>query len=219
MARLYLLRHLKSRWNQENRFTGWVDIPLADEGREQAKEIAPKIGLDIDAIYVSELIRAQETLLRVFEYLPEKYPLFVHKAKGMKDWGHFTGGGNDIPAYVSSELNERYYGDLQGLNKDEAAEKFGAEQVHLWRRSYDVQPPNGESLKDVCLRTTPFYQKEIEGKLKEGKNVLVVASGNSLRAIIKYIEQISDDQIIDFELGFGALVTYEFAVDKYTKLH
>jgi 2,3-bisphosphoglycerate-dependent phosphoglycerate mutase len=218
MAKLYLLRHLKSKWNQENRFTGWVDVPLADEGREQAEEIAGMIGSDIDVIFVSELIRAQETLLRVFEYLPEKYPLFVHREGGMKKWGHFEGEGHNIPAHIAAELNERYYGDLQGLNKEEAAEKFGKEQVHIWRRSYDIQPPNGESLKDVCARATPFYQKEIEGKLKEGKNVLVVASGNSLRAIIKYIDNIPDDKIIDFELGFGALVKYDFEGETYTKL-
>lgn len=218
MAKLYLLRHLKSQWNTENRFTGWVDIPLSDEGRSQVKDIVPRLeNQKIDTIYVSELIRAQETLLRVYESLSE-YPMLIHKEGGMKKWGHFEGPTKHIPAYIAEELNERYYGDLQGLNKSEAAEKFGKDQVHIWRRSFNVAPPNGESLKDVCDRTTPFYQAEIEAKLKAGQNVLVVASGNSLRAVIKYIENIPDDKIIEFELGFGEMVAYEFFDGKYTKL-
>ena len=120
-----------------------------------------------------------------------------------------------MPAYVSEKLNERYYGKLQGLNKDEAKKQFGEEQVKLWRRSYDVAPPGGESLKDTFNRTVPFYKEYIEKELKDGKNVLIVSSGNSLRSIVKYIENISDEKIIDFEIGFGGLVKYEFNDNDY----
>ena len=127
----------------------------------------------------------------------------------MQKWGDFEGGGNYIPTYVSEKLNERYYGKLQGLNKEETAKKYGEEQVHLWRRSYDIAPPGGESEKDVYKRAIPFYKKHIEKDLKVGKNILVVASHNSLRAIVKYIENIPDDKIVDLELPFGM---FEFMV-------
>jgi 2,3-bisphosphoglycerate-dependent phosphoglycerate mutase len=123
-----------------------------------------------------------------------------------------------LPAYVSEKLNERYYGELQGLNKEESKKTFGEEQVKLWRRGYDVAPPGGESLKDTVLRVIPFFEKYIEKELKEGKNILVVSSGNSLRSIVKHIENIADDKIIDFEIPFGGLVKYEFDGKNYTNL-
>jgi 2,3-bisphosphoglycerate-dependent phosphoglycerate mutase len=149
-----------------------------------------------------------------------KNPSFIHLDGGkMQKWGNFEGGtGECIPAYVSEKLNERYYGKLQGLNKDEAKKIFGEEQVKLWRRSYDVAPPGGESLKDTFKRTVPFYKKYIETELKAGKNVLVVSSGNALRSIVKYIENISDSDIMNFELAFGELAKYEFEADNYKKL-
>ncbi|MCX6723519.1 MAG: histidine phosphatase family protein, partial [Candidatus Staskawiczbacteria bacterium] len=134
-------------------------------------------------------------------------------------WQNFTDiSENDLPTYVSENLNERYYGKLQGLNKEETIKKYGEEKVHQWRRSYDIAPPGGESEKDVYKRTTPFYKKYIEKDLKSGKNVLVVASHNSLRAIVKYVENISDDKIIDLELPFGALVKYDFDGINYKKI-
>jgi 2,3-bisphosphoglycerate-dependent phosphoglycerate mutase len=123
-----------------------------------------------------------------------------------------------LSVIVDKALDERNYGELQGLNKDEVKKEYGEEQVRLWRRSYNVAPPGGESLKDVCERTTPFFKKFIEKDLKEGKSVLVVASHNSLRAIVKYVENISDEKIIDLELPFGALVKYNFDGDVYKKL-
>jgi 2,3-bisphosphoglycerate-dependent phosphoglycerate mutase len=120
--------------------------------------------------------------------------------------------------FFSEDLNERYYGKLQGLNKEETIKKYGEEQVRLWRRSYNVAPPGGESLKDVFKRTIPFYKKYIERDLKKGKNVLIVASHNSLRAIVKYIEGISDEDIINLEIPYGGLLKYEFDDKKYTKL-
>jgi 2,3-bisphosphoglycerate-dependent phosphoglycerate mutase len=214
MAKLFLLRHPQSQWNKDNRFTGWVDNPLSKDGILQAKEIAQKLaGINIDVIYTSPLIRNQETVLRILEGLGNKYPLFKHFSGRMKKWGNFQGNGSYIPVYVSEDLNERYYGKLQGLNKDEVKAEYGEEQVRLWRRSYNVAPPKGESLKDVYNRAVPFYQKYIEKDLKQQKNVLLVASHNSLRAIVKYLEGISDENIAKVELAFGALLEYEFDSD------
>lgn len=221
MSKLFLLRHLKSQWNQDKEFAGWVDNPLSNEGILAAKEVAPKlINEKIDVVYTSPLVRNTETVLRIFENNPDKYPLFIHLDGGkMQKWGNFTDiNEDDIPVYVSENLNERYYGELQGLNKDEIIKKYGEEKVHLWRRGFGEKPPGGESLKDVYKRTMPFFKKYVEKDLAAGKNILVVASHNSLRAIIKYIEKISDEDITNLELPFGALVSYEFTDGKYDKL-
>lgn len=195
MAKLYLQRHLKSQWNLENRFTGWTDVPLCQEGIESAKKVAEELeGLKIDKVYTSPLIRNRETVSLILKNL----------------------GKENLPVIVDKALDERNYGELQGLNKDEVKKKFGEEQVHLWRRSYDVAPPGGESLKDVCKRVNPFYKKYIEKDLKDGKNILVVASHNSLRAIVKYVENISDEKISEVELPFGALVKYDFNGKNYS---
>ena len=216
MAKLFLLRHIKSQWNEENRFAGWTDGPLARNEIYKAKEIAEKIfQFKIDKIYSSSLFRNEDTIARIFECDDKKYPLFIHLDKGkMKDWGHFTDiSTDDIPVFVTESLNEKYYGDLQGENKESIIEKYGKEKVRLWRRSYKVAPPGGESLADVYKRTNLFYCKYIEKDLKAGKNVLVVASHHSLRAIVKYIEGISDDDMVNVELGFGSLTSYEFGQD------
>jgi len=197
MAKLYLQRHLKSQWNLENKFTGWTDVPLCQEGIKSAQKAAGEFaGLKIDRVYTSPLIRNRETVSLILKNL----------------------GKENLPVVVDKALDERNYGKLQGLNKDEVKKQYGEEQVHLWRRSYDVAPPGGESLKDVCERVDPFYKKYIEKDLKDGKNVLIVASHNSLRAIIKHIENIPDEKIIDLELPFGALVKYDFNGKKYQKL-
>ena len=215
MAKLFLLRHLKSQWNEDNRFTGWMDVPLDEKETYKAKELANKIfQFQIDKIYTSPLFRNQDTVARIFEYGNIKYPVFVHLDGGkMQKWANFIDiSENDVTVFVTEKLNERYYGKLQGESKDEAIRKYGAEKVKLWRRSWEVAPPGGESLKDVYKRTTSFFKKYIEKDLKKGKNVLIVASHNSLRAIVKYIEKISDDDIINLEIDFGALI-------KYTKLY
>jgi len=212
MAKLILLRHLESRWNLENRFTGWVDVPLCQEGIARAGETARKVfQYDIDTAYSSPLIRNQDTLVKILEQVG-KYPIFIHLDKGrMKDWGKYTDIGEfDLPVYISEALNERYYGKLQGLNKAEAAQKYGEETIHLWRRSFDKGPPGGESLKDTVKRTMPFYKKYIEKDLKKRKNVLVVASHNSLRAIIKHVEKITDEEIIGVEVPYAGIIVYEF---------
>ena len=218
MSKLFLLRHFKSQWNLENRFTGWVDVPLAKGADKKVKEISKKIfSFKIDNIYSSPLIRNQDSVLKILDY-NKKYPIFIHLDKGkMKEWGNYKDLSNyDIPIYISEALNERYYGRLQGLNKAEMMKKYGKEKVHLWRRGFKNRPPGGENLEDTFKRTVPFYQKYIGQDLKKGKNVLVVASHNSLRAIIKHIEKISDKDIINVEVAYAGLVKYEF--DRALKL-
>jgi len=221
MSKLFLLRHLKSQWNLDDRFAGWVDNPLSKEGSDTAKTVAEGLaGQTVDVVYTSSLMRNVQTVIKVLRNVGEKYPLFMHLDGGkMQKWGNYTDiSENDLPTYVSEKLNERYYGKLQGLNKEETIEKYGEEKVHLWRRSYNIAPPGGESERDVYKRAVPFFKKYAEKDLKEGKNVLVVASHNSLRAIVKYIENISDEKIIDLELPFGALIKYEFGEGKYARL-
>ncbi len=212
MAKLFLLRHLKSQWNEENRFTGQMDVPLAESEIYKAKELAEKIfQFRIDKIYTSSLFRNQDTTARIFEYGNVKYPVFIHLDGGkMKKWGNYIDiSENDVPVFVTEKLNERYYGKLQGESKKEAIKKYGAEKVHLWRRSYNLAPPAGESLKDVVKRTTRFFKKYVEKDLKAGKNVLIVASHNSLRAIVKHLEKISNKDIINLEIDYGGLLEYE----------
>lgn len=189
MPKLILLRHLKSQWNLENRFTGWTDVPLCKEGIQSAKEVAGKLAdFKVDKVYTSPLIRNKKTVSLILENLDKK----------------------DLPVIIDKALDERNYGELQGLNKYEVKKKYGEKQVKLWRRGWDYTPPGGESLKDTFKRAVPFYRKYIEGDLKKGKNVLIVASHNSLRAIIKYIEKISDKSIINVEISYGGIIVYEF---------
>jgi len=196
MAKLYLQRHLQSQWNKDNKFTGWEDVSLSEDGINSAQDAAQKLsGEKIDEVFTSPLIRNKETVSLILKIL----------------------GQENLPVMIDKALDERNYGELQGMNKDEAAKKFGGEQVHLWRRSYNIAPPGGESLKDVCKRVHPFYTKYIEKDLRAGKDVLVVASHNSLRAIVKYVENISDEKIIDLELPFGSLTKYEFDGKNYIK--
>ncbi len=213
MAKLYLLRHLKSQWNLDDRFAGWTDGPLTKDSDLLAKEFAKQFsGLVIDKAYCSVQFRSMDTLASIYDSIVEKYPMFIHIDGGkMQKWGQYTNqSSRELPVFTTEILNERCYGALQGLNKKETAEQYGQEQVKLWRRSYDVAPPKGESLKDVCKRVDPFFKKNILSDLKAGKNVLVVASHNSLRAMVKYIENISDQDIANVELPFGALIKYEF---------
>jgi 2,3-bisphosphoglycerate-dependent phosphoglycerate mutase len=226
MSKLLLLRHLKSQWNRENRFTGWVDVPLDENETSKAKELADRVfKIQIDKIYTSPLFRNEDTVARLFEELRSshasakasafegsiKYPIFIHLDGGrMQKWAHYADlTENDVPVLVSEALNERYYGKFQGENKEAAMQKYGQEQVRLWRRSFKVAPPGGESLKDVMKRTIPFYRKYVEKDLREGKNVLIVASHNSLRSIAKYVEKISDEDIINYEIDYGGLIEYE----------
>ena len=193
MAQLCLLRHGESLWNKENRFTGWVDVPLTDFGREQAEKADQSIkkeGIQFQVAYTSVLDRAIETLEIVMKEIQQK-----------------------IPVIKDSALNERMYGDLQGLNKADTAKKYGEEQVHIWRRSYDIKPPNGESLEDTQKRTIPFFLNCIMTDIKEGKNVLVSAHGNSLRSIVMYLDNLSKEQVLSLELPTGLPIIYTFTSD------
>jgi len=188
MAQLVIFRHGQSIWNLENKFTGWVDVELSPKGIDEATKAGAKLkGYNFDYAYASDLKRAQDTLKLALQ--AADHPAIE-------------------PAY-NLALNERMYGDLQGLNKEETAKKFGEDQVKIWRRSFDVPPPNGESLKDTANRVIPYFESEIVPKLKAGKNVVIAAHGNSLRALIMYLEGMSPEQILEFEIGTGQPRLYE----------
>lgn len=192
MPHLVLIRHGQSIWNLENRFTGWVDVPLTALGREEAAAAASKIAhLEFQVCYTSALTRAQQTLEIILEELA---------------WGQ-------LPVIRDQALNERNYGDLQGLNKDEMRKQFGPEQVQIWRRSYDVAPPNGEALKDTAARTLPFFERCIMGDIRQGKSVLVVAHGNSNRSIVMKLDNLSGEQVVALELATGAPLIYSLERD------
>jgi 2,3-bisphosphoglycerate-dependent phosphoglycerate mutase len=213
LATLVLVRHGQSQWNLENRFTGWVDVPLSVRGREEATSAGKKLkDMRFDTMYVSHLMRAIQTLHYILlELSDERIPILYHEEKRIRTWEHYTGNRDkEIPIYQSVDLAERYYGDLQGLNKAETMKKYGEAQVHLWRRSYDINPPHGESLKDTCERTIPYYKKNILPELQAGKNVLIVAHGNSLRSITKYVENITDKEIPNVEIPTGVPIVYTF---------
>lgn len=189
MAVLTLIRHGQSIYNLENRFTGNVDVALTPLGKEEAKRAGIKLkDFEYSIAYTSVLRRAQESLTIILEV--------IHQTK--------------IPIVADKALNERRYGSLQGQNKDEVINKYGAEQVAIWRRSYDIRPPNGESLADTYNRVVPYYKKEIEPKLKTGQNIVVVAHGNSLRALIMYLEKISKKEIVSFEIPTASPRHYVF---------
>lgn len=192
MGKLILLRHGESTWNRENRFTGWIDVPLTEQGEKEAEK-AGKLLRDIplDVVFTSVLKRAIDT---------------THIAlKAASQEG--------VPIYYDKALNERMYGDLQGLNKAETAKKFGEEQVKLWRRSYDIAPPGGESLKDTATRALPYFEKVILPEVKAGKNVLVSAHGNSLRAIVMHLDQLTKEQVLELNIPNGVPIIYEIDED------
>lgn len=212
MAKLYLFRHLKSYFNDEKRFCGWSDIPIISGQDAVIIEVAEKISNQkIDKIFSSPLYRNMQTTTLLLEKFGQ-YPFFKHMDSGkMKKWGYFMDKDEKCrEVWISESLNERFYGDLQGLEHQKMREKFSDQQVLEWRRSYATRPPNGESLKDTFIRTSKFFKKNIEPELKANKNILIVSSGNSLRSVVKYIEKISDKDIINFEIPFGGFIEYEF---------
>ena len=219
MSYLVLVRHGESRWNLSNRFTGWVDIPLSENGIYEALIAANNLkALRFDIAFTSKLTRAQETLMIILAE-QDYTAVFMHDDGKEKHWSsHIQLQGKEIPVFESSALNERYYGKLQGLNKDDARKKYGKEKVFIWRRSCDIPPPGGESLKDTLKRTLPYFKREIVPKVKAGKNVLVSAHGNSLRAIIKDLDRISDADIPKLELPTGKPIIYEWKKGKFTKV-
>lgn len=220
-SKLILLRHGQSAWNQENLFTGWVDIPMSAKGVEEAIEAGRKIAhVPIDVIYTSTLVRAQMTVpLAMQHHTSGKIPVFLHPGAGkLEEWGRVYGEAarrSLIPVYSAWELNERMYGHLQGLNKAETAEKFGPEQVQLWRRSFDTKPPEGESLAMTAARALPYFQKKIVPHLEKGENVLIAAHGNSLRAVIMHLEGLSQKEVVSLELATGKPLIYSYRNGRY----
>ena len=223
MPQLILLRHGQSEWNKRNLFTGWVDIPLSPEGIEEALAAGDAISeMPIDLIITSTLVRAQMTaFLAMSKHYSKKVPVVLHTGEGkLEEWSmiHSEKTKNEIiPVIRTADLNERAYGDLQGLNKAETAEKFGADQVKLWRRSYDVPPPHGESLAMTAERSIPYFKKVIIPLLEKGMNVFVCAHGNSLRSIIMYLDGLSKDEVLHLELATGLPVLYDFSDGKFVK--
>jgi len=189
MSKLVLLRHGESQWNLENRFTGWVDVPLSPKGEQEARAAGQKLaGTTFDRAYTSVLTRAIDTLAIVLGVI----------------------GQTGLPIEKDKALNERMYGELQGLNKAETAQKYGEQQVKIWRRSYDVPPPGGESLKDTADRVLPYYEQHIRPQILAGKNILIAAHGNSLRALVMQLDQLSREAVLELNIPTGAPLLYEF---------
>lgn len=192
MSRLVLLRHGQSQWNLENRFTGWVDVPLSPKGEEEARAAGQKLTqFRFDRAYTSVLKRAIDTLRIVLEEI----------------------GQTGIPIEKDQALNERMYGELQGLNKAETMQKYGAQQVKLWRRGYEIRPPGGESLKDTAGRVLPYYESRIKPDLLAGRTVLISAHGNSLRALVMDLDQLSPSEVLELNIPTGAPLLYELDAD------
>ncbi len=193
MSELVLVRHGESQWNLENRFTGWVDVPLTDTGRREAARAGELLrGKHFDRAFTSVLQRAIETL-----------EIILHGI-----------GQEGMPVERAAALNERHYGELQGLNKAETAKKFGAEQVHIWRRSYDIAPPGGESLKDTAARTLPYFEDTIMPHVAAGRDVLVVAHGNSLRSIVMHLDQLTTEEVLQLNIATGVPIVYDVGADR-----
>lgn len=189
MPTLVLIRHGQSIWNLQNRFTGWVDVPLSEQGEAEARRAGELIGeMTFDVAYTSALRRAQHTLDIILE-----------------------ARGTQLPVIRDAALNERMYGDLQGLDKADTIARHGEAQVHIWRRSFDIAPPNGESLKDTAARTLPFFDRCIMGDIRKGRNVLVVAHGNSNRSIVMELDRLSGEEIMKVELPTGQPLVYELS--------
>jgi 2,3-bisphosphoglycerate-dependent phosphoglycerate mutase len=201
---LILVRHGQSEWNAKNLFTGWKDPELTNQGVSEAKNAGKLIleqNIEFDVMYTSMLSRAQRTGDIILGILNHK----------------------EIPIIKNEALNERHYGSLAGLNKDDARKKWGEEQVHIWRRSFDIPPPDGESLKDTADRVLPYFETEIMPKVICGSSILIAAHGNSLRALIMKLDSISPEDIVKLEIPTGAPIQYEFTsdgiVDKKTNLY
>ena len=197
---LVLVRHGQSDWNRKNLFTGWKNPGLTDQGVSEAENTGEKLkeqGFNFDVMFTSELKRAQNTGEIILEKLNEP----------------------NLATIKSVNLNERDYGDLTGMNKDEARAEFGEEQVHIWRRSYDVPPPGGESLKDTYDRVIPYFESDIMPEINDSKNVLIAAHGNSLRSLVKFIEDLNETDILKLEIATGEPIIYKFIDGRFTRAY
>ena len=194
---LVLVRHGESEWNKLNLFTGWRDVDLSETGIEEARRagrLLKQAGISFDIAFTSALIRAQRTLTLMLEEL----------------------GQTGLETIADQALNERDYGELAGLNKDDARKRWGEEQVHIWRRSFDVPPPGGESLKDTAVRVLPFYEAKIWPEIQAGWNVIVAAHGNSLRALVMKLDRLSQEEVLALSLATGAPIVYRLNADGST---
>lgn len=216
MAKLILTRHGQSTWNAANKFTGWVDVPLSHQGRQEAMQAAQKLSAyRIDLCFTSLLIRAIETaVICLTEHRPfeDKSPVLKHELDDphWHGWDKYEGNhAEEIPIFLSGRLDERYYGNLQGLNKSRTAETFGSELVHRWRRSFSARPPGGESLENTADRAIPYFKTRILTHLKSDENVLVSAHGNSLRSIVMFLDHLSQEAVCDLELVTGVPLIYD----------
>ena len=188
MKHVVLIRHGESQWNLENRFTGWVDVPLSPKGEQEAREAGEKVrAFRFDHAFTSVLTRAIRTLEIVLDVI----------------------GQPGLPVEQDQALNERMYGELQGLNKTETVEKYGEAQVKVWRRSYDVRPPGGESLQDTAERVLPYYRERVWPRLAKGETLLLVAHGNSLRALVMHLDRLSREDVLELNIPTGAPLLYE----------
>lgn len=223
MSTLIMMRHGQSEWNKRNLFTGWVDVPLSMEGIQEAIEGGKKIrDIPVDIIFTTSLVRAQMTaFLAMSQHSSGKVPIVLHTGEGrLEEWGIIYGAEankNTIPVIRCWELNERMYGELQGLDKDETRAKFGAEQVQIWRRSYDTPPPHGESLEETAARSIPYFKEQVVPLLREGKNIFIAAHGNSLRSIIMYLDNLTKAEVLALEIPTGQPIIYQFHNNVFTK--
>lgn len=222
MARLILIRHGQSEWNKKNLFTGWVDIPLSKEGIAESLTGGEEVKhFPIDVIFTSALIRGIMTAMLVMTvHDSKKVPVLLHSGEGkLEEWSRCYNPHVEkelIPVIRAWQLNERMYGELQGMNKQEMREKYGEQQVHIWRRSFDVPPPKGESLKMTAERTLPYFKDVIVPFLKKEKHVMICAHGNSLRSIIMDLDGLSKEEVLKLEIPTGKpiLYTYEKGIFK-----
>lgn len=223
MVKLILMRHGQSQWNLLNQFTGWVDIPLSTEGVQESLRGGKLIQNEpIDIIFTSTLIRAQMTaMLAMTLHHSGKVPVILHPGEGkLEEWATIYSDAavnQTIPVVCAWELNERMYGELQGVNKKELADKYGKEQVQIWRRSYDVPPPGGESLEMTAARSIPYFEENVVPCLDNGQNVFIAAHGNSLRAIMMQLDGLSADEVVRLELETGVPVIYTYENGNFFK--
>jgi 2,3-bisphosphoglycerate-dependent phosphoglycerate mutase len=224
MSHLILLRHGQSIWNKKNLFTGWVDIPLSEEGIKEAYEAGRLIReIPVDCIFSSNLIRGIMTaMLAMLDHSSGNIPVVLHTEGGkMQEWSqchNSKAAKNLVPVYLAWQLNERMYGELQGMNKQEMREKYGEEQVKIWRRSFDRAPPNGESLKMTAERTLPYFKNTILPLLEQGKHILISAHGNSLRSIVMHLDGLSSEEVVNLEIPTGKPLLYKVSKDKVSKI-
>ncbi|KAH1245271.1 2,3-bisphosphoglycerate-dependent phosphoglycerate mutase [Glycine max] len=239
-AALILIRHGESLWNEKNLFTGCVDVPLSKKGIDEAIEAGQRISsIPVDVIFTSALIRAQMTaMLAMTQHRRGKVPIFMHnESEQARSWSQVFSEDTkkqSIPVIAAWQLNERMYGELQGLNKQETADRYGKEQVHEWRRSYDIPPPNGESLEMCAERAVAYFRDQssynadkglmlltsilqIEPQLLSGKNVMISAHGNSLRSIIMYLDKLTSQEVISLELSTGIPMLYIFKEGRFIR--